>query len=45
MYGTQNMSGYFDKKAVYKVKFEDNRMYIIGGTEKEPSKEVWEWVE
>ena len=47
-YGTPNMSNYYfgdGGKAVYKVKFEDNKMYIFGGTEKETFTEVWERIE
>ena len=45
-YGTPNMNSYyFGEKAVYKVKFEDNKMHISGGTGVEVFNEVWERVE
>ena len=45
-YGTPNMNSYyFGEKSAFKVKFEDNKMYINGGTEKETFNEIWERVE
>ena len=45
-YGTPNMeSYYFGEKSVFKVKFEGNKMYIVGGNRKETYDQVWERVE
>ena len=45
-YGTPNMeSYYFGSKSVFKVKFEGNKMYAVGGNKKETYDQVWERVE
>ena len=45
-YGTPNISSYYSGvKSVFKVKFEGNKMYIVGDNKKETYDEVWERVE
>ena len=45
-YGTPNMNSYYlGDKSIFKAKFEGNKMYIVGGNQKETYDQVWERVE
>jgi len=45
-FGTQNQSPFFGEKAVCKIRFEDNKMYVSGVIANNISyNEVWERVE
>jgi hypothetical protein len=45
-YGTENMSGFFGKKAVVKVRFEGDKMYYSGTlAESVALNEIWERME